>query len=41
MKFKQPKIKIRKFWGSLNPVTRVIPNVKLYSRKNKNWKNWD
>lgn len=32
------KIKVRRFWGELNPVTRKIGSVKIYSRKNK-WGN--
>lgn len=30
---KKKKVKVRKYWGSLNPVTRVIPN-----KKKKNYK---
>lgn len=32
------KIKVRKSWGLLNPCTRKINSVKVYSRKNK-WGN--
>lgn len=32
---------IRKDWGEINPVTRIIPNKKAYNRKrkhkNKDW----
>lgn len=32
-KFERPKV--RKTWGELNPVTRVVPNKKKYDRR---WK---
>ena len=31
------KIKIRKSWGAMSPVTRIVPNKKVYSRKAKKW----
>lgn len=31
-KIKLPKVKTRKFWV-INPVTRVVPNKKVYDRK--------
>ena len=34
-------IKIRKFWGELNPVTRKIDSKKVYSRKEKFQKKFD
>ena len=35
MKIKQNKIKIRRTWGDLKPVTKVKENKKIYSRRNK------
>ena len=32
---KQSDIKVRKSWGDLNPVTRVVESKKAYSRKDK------
>ena len=33
---------IRKDWGEINPVTRIIPNKKAYNRKRKHKnKDWD
>ena len=32
---KQSDIKVRKSWGELNPVTRVVESKKNYQRKNK------
>lgn len=29
------QIKIRKTWGELNPVTRIVKNKMKYSRKDK------
>jgi hypothetical protein len=29
------KIKIRKSWGDLNPATKIVPDKKKYSRKEK------
>lgn len=34
-------IKVRKFWGELNPVTRKIDSKKVYSRKEKFQKKFD
>lgn len=28
-------IRVRKTWGGLNPVTRVKPSAKIYSRKKR------
>jgi len=33
-KFNPNKIKVRRFW-QINPVTRVVPNKKVYNRKDK------
>lgn len=33
---KPPQTKSRVFWN-INPVTRVVKNKKIYSRKNKNF----
>jgi len=37
---RKPKVKIRKHWGPLNPVTRVKDSAKRYSRKAKH-PGWD
>ena len=34
-------IKVRKFWGNLNPVTKKIDSNKIYSRKQKFQKKFD
>ena len=34
-------IKIRKFWGLTNPVTRKIDSKKVYNRKQKFQKKFD
>jgi len=34
-------IKVRKFWGELNPVTRKIDSKKVYNRKEKFQKKFD
>lgn len=31
---------IRRDWGNVNPVTKVIPNKKKYRRKDKHKKNY-
>ena len=31
---------IRRDWGNINPVTKVIPNKKKYRRKDKHKKNY-
>ena len=31
---------IRRDWGEINPVTKVIPNKKKYNRKHKHKKNY-
>ena len=33
-KFNPNKIKVRRFW-QINPATRVVPNKKVYNRKDK------
>lgn len=41
MNIKRPKVThVRKSWGQLNPVTKVIPDKKKYkrSRVKKGWK---
>lgn len=35
------KLKIRRLWGNLIPVTKRIESVKTYSRKNKFQKKFD
>lgn len=30
---KKVKVKIRKSWGPLKPVTRIVPDTKKYDRK--------
>ena len=32
---------VRRDWGNVNPVTKVIPNKKKYRRKDKHKKNYN